>query len=341
MLSVNCQGTPYEIGVQHGTAAKDHVARCIDFYASLFEKTSKLDWAQVQDIASSFSDHIKSTWPAYHEEMQGVATGSGRSILDIVALNVRTEIAFGAFSDGCTSLAWNTEKRAYLGQNWDWMEQQKENLIIVKIAQFGKPSIQMITEAGIIGKIGFNSAGVGVCLNAIRAKGMNPERLPVHLGLRMALESQSAKEAVQALEHWGMAAPAHILVADATDATGFEFTSTTIEKLVPDGKGRVVHSNHLLLKHPGITDTVWIKDSLFRVDRMAELCDNLPTEPTWAEVSKLFEDEANAPTAICREQKGESTAATLFNILMDLKQKTGVIRMGRPTQVEETITLGF
>ncbi len=49
----------------------------------------------------------------------GVAAGSGRSILDIIALNVRTEIAFGRFSDGCTSLAWHTEKRAYLGQNWD------------------------------------------------------------------------------------------------------------------------------------------------------------------------------------------------------------------------------
>jgi hypothetical protein len=48
-----------------------------------------------------------------------VAAGSDRSILDIVALNVRTEIAFGRFSDGCTALAWHTEKRAYLGQNWD------------------------------------------------------------------------------------------------------------------------------------------------------------------------------------------------------------------------------
>ncbi|KIW56362.1 hypothetical protein PV05_05027 [Exophiala xenobiotica] len=341
MLSVDCRGSPYEIGVQHGTAAKTHIERCIEFYASLFQETSKLDWPEVQDIAGSFSEHIKKTWPEYHEEMQGVAAGSGRSILDIIALNVRTEIAFGRFSDGCTSLAWHTEKRAYLGQNWDWMERQKENLIILKISQPGKPSIQMITEAGIIGKIGFNSDGVGVCLNAIKAKGMDPERLPVHLGLRMALESHSANEAVEALERWGMAAPAHILIADANDAVGFEFTSKTTAKLLPDTKGRVVHSNHLLLEHPGITDIVWIKDSLFRVDRMADLCDKLPIEPTWAEVSKLFEDEENAPTAICREQKGGSTSATLFNIVMDLKQRTGIVRMGRPTAVEETVTLGL
>jgi len=51
--------------------------------------------------------------------MQGIADGSDRDLLDIVALNVRTEINFGLFSDGCTSLAWQTEKRAWLAQNWD------------------------------------------------------------------------------------------------------------------------------------------------------------------------------------------------------------------------------
>ncbi|EXJ90962.1 hypothetical protein A1O1_04069 [Capronia coronata CBS 617.96] len=345
MLIVECKGSPYEIGEQHGTAAKTHIDRCIAFYASLFEKTSKLDWSEVQDVASTFEPRIQQAWPEYYEEMKGVAHGSDRPISDIIALNVRTEIAFGNFSDGCTSLAWHTEKRAYLGQNWDWKEAQKENLIVLKIDQPGKPAIQMITEAGIIGKIGFNSAGVGVCLNAIRAKGMDPSRLPVHLGLRMALECSTAKQAVEALESYGMAAPAHILIADPDDAIGFEFSSTTTARLLPDAKGRVVHSNHLLLKHPGVVDTVWIKDSLFRAPRMTELSDALQTtdnpNPTWAEVSRLFEDEKNAPAAICRAQTGESESATLFNILMDLRQKKAVIRMGKPNQVEETVSLEF
>jgi isopenicillin-N N-acyltransferase like protein len=49
----------------------------------------------------------------------GIAEGSKRDILDIVALNIRTEIAFGLFSDGCTSLYWKTEQQPLLGQNWD------------------------------------------------------------------------------------------------------------------------------------------------------------------------------------------------------------------------------
>jgi isopenicillin-N N-acyltransferase-like protein len=51
-----------------------------------------------------------------------------------------------------------------------WEEPQQINLIHLNIKRDTKPSISQITEAGIIGKIGLNSAGVGVCINAIRAK---------------------------------------------------------------------------------------------------------------------------------------------------------------------------
>ena len=51
--------------------------------------------------------------------LAGVADGAECDILDIIALNIRTEIAFGQFSDGCTSLYWRDEHKAFLGQNWD------------------------------------------------------------------------------------------------------------------------------------------------------------------------------------------------------------------------------
>ena len=47
--------------------------------------------------------------------MQGVADSE-----DILAMKVRTEIAFGWFSDGCTAISWKSEERSLLGQNWDW-----------------------------------------------------------------------------------------------------------------------------------------------------------------------------------------------------------------------------
>ncbi|KAI1331704.1 acyl-coenzyme A:6-aminopenicillanic acid acyl-transferase-domain-containing protein [Xylariaceae sp. FL0255] len=336
MLVVECSGTPMEIGLQHGTQAKVQVHSCIEFYKRLFLKASKLEWPKVQEIAYGFGSTVKSRWPDYYEEMRGIAEGSGVSVLDILALNIRTEIAFGKFSDGCTALSLNTEKHGFLAQNWDWNPEQKRNLVIMKINSPKQPAIQMVTEAGIIGKIGFNSNGVGVLLNAIRAEGMDPTRLPVHLALRSALESQSAREALAQLEACGMASPAHILIADATEAFGCEFTSKTAVAIRPDEKNRIVHTNHLLLDHPGVVDTAWLKDSPFRLKRMTELSSG-SGESTFEEVSDFFKDRENAPAAICRSGDIE----TLFNIVMDLKQKRAVVTLGMPTNSEGSIELGF
>lgn len=92
-------------------------------------KNCKIEWPQVLQHASEFEQQAKAKWPAYHEEMQGIADGAGRELLDVVAINVRTEINFGLFSDGCTALAWQTEKRSWLGQNWDVRYPPTSNLV--------------------------------------------------------------------------------------------------------------------------------------------------------------------------------------------------------------------
>ena len=55
----------------------------------------------------------------------GLADGAGVLLADILALNVRTEIAFGLDnrasvpSDGCTALSYHSSKAGLLAQNWD------------------------------------------------------------------------------------------------------------------------------------------------------------------------------------------------------------------------------
>ncbi|KAJ8112922.1 hypothetical protein OPT61_g4827 [Boeremia exigua] len=151
MLIIDCTGTPYEIGLQHGRAASLQISRSISFYASLFAHNCSLSWPEVLQHASLFADTARAKWPHLYEEMRGIAEGAGKEVLDIVAINVRTEINFGLFSDGCTALGWRTQNASWLAQNWDP----------------GKPTLVQVTEAGILGKIGFNSAGVGALFNAI------------------------------------------------------------------------------------------------------------------------------------------------------------------------------
>lgn len=111
-----------QIGHTHGTKARSQIEGSIAFYAGLFKETAKLDWPRVRTTALEFEPVIRRKWPAYLEEMRGIAEGAGVELADVLALNVRTEIAFGLFTDGCTMLAWHSKQpggSAFIAQNWD------------------------------------------------------------------------------------------------------------------------------------------------------------------------------------------------------------------------------
>ncbi|KAL1958183.1 hypothetical protein VTO42DRAFT_5038 [Malbranchea cinnamomea] len=352
ILDITCKGTPYEIGFTHGSLAKKQVAGSIDFYASYFQTSSGLEWPDVRIEAEKFVSLVRENYPRYYEEISGIADGAGVPFLDVLALNVRSEIAFGLFSlsgtpmqsDGCTSLAWKTPQDSFISQNWDWLPAQRQNLIICRISQPGTdlPDFQMITEAGIIGKIGFNSAGVGCCLNAIRARGLDSSRTPIHFGLRIALESRSKAEAIFKIKEKGIAASAHLLIGDAEGAVGLECSHIGFQELHPDELGRICHSNHYIAQHDNVYEPVWLEDSPARTARMRELATaNVMSKASLSTIRELYKDEKNLPGAINRKSIGENSLATLFNVVFNLTAKKGLVTMGRPTEPDEEIVLEF
>lgn len=285
-------------------------------------------------------------------------------LLDIVALNVRSEIVFGLFTegnskaqdpplDGCTSLGLITEwGRTYLAQNWDWQVAQRDNIIILKIHsdEPGIPAISMVTEGGIIGKIGFNAAGVGICQNAIRARGVDVAsgRLPVHLAMRRVLECSSREAAVSVLESLGVAGSVYLLVGGDDGVSGAECTSTTVNVMQPssttgNGIQMLAHTNHLLLEHAGVEEPHWLDDSKPRVQRITELVGKMgsPGDNFANDLFRLFQDEECYPCSINRHEAGDSTFETLFTIVMDLTDKKALVTFGRPSAYINKVELAF
>ena len=152
----------------------------------------------------------------------------------------------------------------------------------------------MITEAGILGKIGLNSYGVGCTMNAITAKGVSYTKIPCHLALRTIMESVSRSAAIQTLEKNGVASSCHLLVADITGGTGLECSSEDIVALEMDERGVVMHTNHYILPHKEsvVESKTWIPDTWFRLRRIGELVSaEEGKEPTVEILEKLFLDE--------------------------------------------------
>jgi isopenicillin-N N-acyltransferase len=200
----------------------------------------------------------------------------------------------------------------------------------------------MITEAGMIGKVGLNSAGVGVNYNALNISGLNDQGLPSHLALRMALESRSPAEACRTLEaQGGMAASAYIMVGNATEACGIEFSFRDMKIQQLNAGGSLYHTNHCVLSHhPDVVEQNPLPDSFSRIQRMSEMLDCF--HGSEEEFSKLWEDEDNYPTSICRDyMEGKSRGETLFNIVTNLNRKTATVRVGRPISPDEVFIMGF
>lgn len=341
-----------------------------------------MTWDQVTLEAEKYTKPLEKTCSRYLQEIEGLAAGAGVSPLDVLALNVRTEIMFGLFteasptktngnshqhhnnddipSEGCTSLAWvdsaggegsAATTQSFLAQNWDWQPGQRENIVICHVSPTDEPTISkfsMITEAGLIGKIGFNANGVGCCLNAIRARGVDPARLPVHFALRTVLESQSRKDAIAKLEAVGVAGSAHILVADETGSNGLECSPVSgIKKIAMDADGRVYHSNHLVLEHPGVDEPAWLADSHTRLARIKVLAGTTLADRRAASgedlgrLLEIFKCEEGYPGSINRKAEGESTSETLFTIIMNLSRREAWVKFGRPTEGGKEINLSF
>ena len=104
-------------------------------YRDVFAHYAGWDWERVREEAARYVAPVTAFEPRYLEEIRGLAEGAGLGELDVMAINVRTEIMFAATSRAhrgaeCTSFAVvpsrTGEGTLLIGQNWDWIPDAAE-----------------------------------------------------------------------------------------------------------------------------------------------------------------------------------------------------------------------
>lgn len=196
-----------------------------------------------------------------------------------------------------------------------------------------------------------------MCLNAIAALGVAHDKLPVHLALRAVLDwsGEFAAEAkkgglgtaariAQRLQERGVASAGHILLADGSEAFGLEVSSidvVAVRKLESvRGGTAVTHSNHYIAEHPGVQlATNFLADSPQRLERIEALLRSDEGPVTSQEITTWLSDEEGFPGSICRDDKSFGGSATLFSIVMDLRNARAIVTEGKPTAGGEVYTL--
>ena len=163
--------------------------------------------------------------------VRGIADGAGQPVDRIAALNVRYGILYSQFGqnattvrvpDGCTAFAVAPEAsldgHLLVGENWDWIPEVRGALLHTTEAD-GFATLAF-TEAGIFGgKIGLNSAGLGLVINGMTTTTDDWSRLssPFHARCRAILRARDLDAATAVITAAPRACAANFLLAQAPD----------------------------------------------------------------------------------------------------------------------------
>ncbi|MCF2970625.1 C45 family peptidase [Synechococcus sp. Nb3U1] len=386
---LHLHGDPQQRGQQYGSQAAPLIRHSIASYARQFAYRCGLTWQQAQTQAQGSLPRLERHTPHLLEEMQGMATGSGFTFSEILALNLRTEILAGSVSRGshpdykaaiaanrrlgvpehlsegdldpvhsknatpdwgeCTTLAAlpqaTSTRHTYLAQTWDWIGDQRQACVLLRVQSDEHPNYLTLTEAGILAKIGLNQAGLAVALNLLRSQQdgqTQSEGMPVHLLLRLLLQCEDDQQALERVKSFTYTASSCVSVASATgQVISFELSPQGIGLHLAQ-EGILAHTNHVLdpaLQKDEIPPYVG-SSTTQRLERAYHLLRQSAQRGSLNEVTlqKILQDRTGAPRCICRHpdpnlpavDRTESVAA----VVMDLTQQILYVAPGLPDQVE-------
>lgn len=262
-------------GLAYGRGAADLIAMALGIYREYFRRFAGVDWAMASSVASGVWGFLQANVPEIAAEIAAIAEGSGQEVLDIVALNARTEIAYGLMAhagakpdempdeEGCTSLAVLPEHTGWrgvlAGQNWDWLAACMPVRVALHVEMEDGRELLTFCEAGQVGKIGVNKAGLVVCLNLLSSQADGTAGMPVHILCRMALEQRGLSDVLRVITQWPRAASSNLLVAQSYgggggdcgvdgcdgEALDIEFSPAGYGVLEAEN-GLLAHTNHFL-----------------------------------------------------------------------------------------------
>ncbi len=333
---IEVKGNPRELGYQYGKQAQDAVRRNFQFYLDLWKHFGGVGRDQTLKDVQRFLPFIEKLDPDLVEEMRGLAEGAGMRFEEILALNCRYELSFNLMSanakaslEGCTSYALTPEamqnKATFIGQNWDNKPGLYGSCIVLKILQEKKPNIALFGEAGIIGNKGFNSAGIGVCLNYMRCeKDTYQPGLPLWVKVRGLLNCASLVECVKILVNFEGPNSINIIMAHRDgEAIDVECTPDDNLFLYPE-RGILAHSNHFLSPHFRVKDTGknFIPDTVVRSHRVQRLFAERAGRLTVEAIQGVLKDHFGHPHSICRHadeslpsyERWESLTSMVMNL---------------------------
>jgi isopenicillin-N N-acyltransferase like protein len=337
---IEISGPPRERGQQYGRQAADRIRKGTSHYFAQLKELS-LDAGGVAELVRDYLPVIEAFEPTYIEEMRGIAEGAGVPFEDIALLNARTEILKLAKPevrarlrtpdepDGCTGVVVLPQAsgsgRLIHAQNWDWKRECAETAVVLKVRREDGPDLMTFTEAGALGRCGFNAVGIAITANYLECdRDYRRVGVPLALIRRKVLESEHVALAMRTVYCTSKSAANNMIISHREGvAIDFECAPDETFQVHPD-RGVLVHANHFVspvalgkLRDTGIANT---PDSLYRDIRVRELLQPHLGAITFDTVKAALFDDFADPWSVCRPPRknlNNNLSATVAMVLME------------------------
>jgi isopenicillin-N N-acyltransferase-like protein len=337
---IEISGPPRERGRQYGQKAVARIKKGTSHYFTQLKELS-LDAKGVAELVRDYHPVIEAFEPSYIEEMRGIAEGADIPFEDVVLLNARTEIIKLANPairarlktpedpDGCTGVVVMPQAtasgRLIHAQNWDWKRECAETAVVLKVRRDDGPDLMTFTEAGALGRCGFNAVGIAITANYLQSdRDYRQAGVPLALIRRKVLENEHLALAMRAVYSTRKSAANNMIVSHREGvAIDFECAPDETFQVHPQN-GLLVHANHFVspvalgkLKDTGVAET---PDSLYRDIRVRDLLQPHTGGITFDTVKNALFDEFAYPWSVCRPPRrnlSNNLSATVAMILME------------------------
>ena len=334
------QGDPITRGKSYGEQAADLIDLSTEVYKKGFAEKGYA-WDDVIAVGEAFADRIRLFDADMYTELQGIAEGAGRRMGEVVALNARTELLYGAKTppagghddisgEGCTgaiALSGATASGHVIhGQNWDWREESADFTIVLEVLPERGPNFITLVEAGTLARCGLNDAGLAVTGNFLKATNeVARNGIPAPFIRRKILMAENFHDGLSAVIGSERSFSINVMVSHGDgEAVNFE---TTPEKLfwLRAENDLIVHSNHFLSQGAIATYQDMAlqvtPDTLYRDVRVRRSLETRLGRLTIDDFKEAFADKWGAPYSVCRSPAkgpGGDSSATLATVIMDV-----------------------
>lgn len=335
---IDVAGSPRELGRQIGEAAREEIRGFCEVALTLVNKTARVSKAAAERVAVGAFEYAERYAPDMVEELRGMAEAAGVSATDVMLLQVRNQLQ-PDMDAGCTSLALapgGPRTSGLVAQNWDNDPDLQPFTVVLTRRPTGKPALVTVTQAGLIAYIGFNEAGIGLCLNTLPAPARTAG-VPHYFTVRGILGARSLDEAAHAVRRAERAIPANIMLSTPQGPADLEVTLDRVDVLRDDGSGGVTHANHC--RHPDLLainerfpELIQSHDRQRRIDATLDLPHR---QPNLEEVKELLQDHDGHPRSICRHQNADPKTGfweTNFSVIIEPDARRMHISHGPPCQ---------